>query len=208
MKTYVVGDVHGMLFKLEKLLDKIPIDIERDTLAFVGDYIDRGPDSKGVLDLIFRLTDQGMRTICLKGNHEVMCRDFLRGRDPLPFLVNGGKETLRSYNEDSQGGIAIPERHTEFLYNLLPYYEMEQFILVHGGLRPGVPLDEQQEEDLCWIRFDFIDSDYDFGKTVIFGHTPFNRPYVDRYKIGIDTGAVYGNRLSCVCLPEMRFYSV
>ena len=208
MKTYVIGDIHGMLSKLEKLLEKIPIDLDRDTLAFVGDYVDRGPDSKGVLDYILGLTDWGVKTVCLKGNHEWMWQDFLNQRDPLPFLVNGGKETLKSYRALQEGDISIPARHIDFLHHLLPYYEMDEFILVHGGLRPGVPLAKQKAEDLFWIRFDFIDSYFDFGKRVIFGHTPFSRPYVDRYKIGIDTGAVYGNRLSCVCLPEVTFYSV
>jgi serine/threonine protein phosphatase 1 len=203
MKTYVIGDVHGMLDKLEEMLDRIPFDPEEDRLAFVGDYIDRGPNSRGVVDRILGLTDEGVETICLKGNHECMWIDYLKDINTVSFLLNGGVDTIKCYDEPEP-----PESHRRFLDNLLPYYEMEDFILVHAGLRPGIPLRKQTEEDMCWIRFDFIDSDYDFGKKIVFGHTPFGRPYVDRYKIGIDTGAVYGNRLTCVCLPEIVFYSV
>jgi serine/threonine protein phosphatase 1 len=209
MKTYVIGDIHGMLNKLEKLLDKIPFNTERDCLAFIGDYIDRGPNSREVVDRVLRLMDESIKTICLKGNHEWMWQEFLEKRDPLPFLLNGGLDTIQSYREGSNGQDSYPpEHHLIFLRNLLPYYEAEHFILVHGGLRPGIPLEKQRENDLYWIRFDFIGSNYDFGKKVIFGHTPFKRPYVDRYKIGIDTGAVFGNCLTCVCLPEVKFYSV
>jgi serine/threonine protein phosphatase 1 len=210
MYTYVIGDVHGMLSKLRRLLRKIPFKPDRDRLAFVGDYVDRGPDSKGVLDCILDLMERGWEVICLRGNHEWMWQNYLKGDDPLMFLVNGGEETLKSYETEGQGGgdIVVPARHLEFLEGLLPYHEMEDFILVHGGLRPGVPLVEQDEQDLYWIRFEFIFSAHDFGKCVVFGHTPFQRPFVGRHCIGIDTGAVYGNKLTCVRLPDVKFYSV
>jgi serine/threonine protein phosphatase 1 len=210
MNTYVFADVHGMLHKLEALISKIPFSSERDTLVFLGDYVDRGPNSKGVLDFIIDLIDQGVRVICLRGNHELMWANYLNDKDPLLFLYNGGTATLRSYREApcAAGNGAMPDRHREFLQNLLPYYEMEDFILVHAGLRPGIPLHEQHADDLYWIRTEFIDSDFDFGKTVIFGHTPFNQPHIGRKRIGIDTGAVYGNKLTCVRLPDLQFYSV
>jgi serine/threonine protein phosphatase 1 len=210
MYTYVFADVHGMLHKLENLLARISFSPGRDTLAFLGDYVDRGPHSKGVVDLILNQIDEGVRVICLRGNHEVMWENFLNRKDHLMFLYNGGTATLKSYREASgtDDGSAIPERHREFLQNLLPYYEMDDFILVHAGLRPGIPLQEQQERDLYWIRAESIYSDYDFGKTVIFGHTPFRQPFIGNKRIGIDTGAVYGNKLTCVRLPDLQFFSV
>ena len=208
MKTYVIGDIHGMSCKLEKLLDAIPFDPQVDRLAFLGDYIDRGPNAKGVLERILSMREEGIETICLMGNHEQMWRDYEEDKEVAPFLVNGGVETLQCYVEPPSGRIAVPSSHRRFLQSLLPYCELDDFILVHAGLRPGVPLEKQMEDDLYWIRLPFIRSRYDFGKRVIFGHTPFTRPYMDPFKIGIDTGAVYGNRLSCVCLPEIKFYSV
>lgn len=208
MHTYVIGDIHGMLEKLDKLLRKIPFHAERDTLAFVGDYVDRGPDSKGVIDRILSLMDRGVHLVCLKGNHEQMFQDFMAGRDPRIFLINGGDKTLESYRKNGKSSSVIPARHISFLEGLLPYHEMEGFILVHAGLRPGVSLKGQDEEDLYWIRQEFILSKYDFGKRVVFGHTNFKTPYIDSRKIGIDTGAVYGNLLTCVRLPDLVFYSV
>lgn len=206
MYTYVIGDIHGMLDKFNKLLDKLPFNPSRDTLAFVGDYVDRGPDSKGVIDRVLSLMDAGLQVICLKGNHEQMFQDFLAHRDPHLFLLNGGNKTLESYGKGLSS--VIPARHLSFLDLLLPYYEMNDFILVHAGLKPGVCLEHQDEDDLLWIRQEFIQSEFDFGKKVVFGHTNFTTPYLTAHKIGIDTGAVYGNLLSCVRLPDMIFYSV
>jgi serine/threonine protein phosphatase 1 len=154
------------------------------------------------------LKDMGWRLICIKGNHEQMFQDYLAGLDPSFYLLNGGYETIRSYPTDPYGGIIVPPPHLAFFNALLPYYETDQFILVHAGLRPGVPPAKQSEEDLFWIRHEFIESRCDFGKRVVFGHTHFASPYVDDYKIGIDTGAGYGNLLTCVRLPDVVFYSV
>jgi len=210
LDTYVFADVHGMLHKLVDLLERVPFRIDRDTIVFLGDYIDRGPDSKGVLDIIIDLIDTGMRVVCLRGNHECMLKDFLDGKEPLLFLYNGGAATLKSYRQSAVLGrdLILPDRHRDFLDRLLPWYEMDDFILVHAGLRPGIPLEQQEEKDLYWIRHEFIYSDYDFGKTVVFGHTPFSHPFIGRKRIGIDTGAVYGNKLTCVRLPDVEFYSV
>lgn len=210
MDTYVFGDVHGMRHKLLDLLERVPFRAEKDTLVFLGDYIDRGPDSKGVLEVILGLMDRGVRVICLRGNHECMLDDYLEDRESLLFLVNGGVATLKSYDQYPVAGkeMIVPDRHRHFLANLLPCYEMEDFILVHAGLRPGISLDQQEEKDLYWIRNEFILSDYDFGKTVVFGHTPFSRPFIGPRRIGIDTGAVYGNKLTCIRLPDIAFFSV
>ena len=211
MDIYAVGDIHGCLDQLSRLLDDVQPDLEKDLLLFVGDYIDRGPDSRGVVDYILRLQQQYPRDqiICLKGNHEAMFLDFLQGQGREIFLFNGGQSTLREYwgeNWDSLKELLLPPEHEQFYRELRSYYETPDFIFVHGGLKPGVPLAEQQEEDLLWIRGEFIASTEDFGRRVIFGHTPFKRPLLLPNKIGIDTGAVYGNFLTCLKLPQKEFF--
>lgn len=205
-KIFVIGDVHGCLKKLVKLMSLIDIDDGRDTVVFLGDYVDRGSDSRGVIEFIIDFRKDKRNVFCLMGNHEELFLDYLthRGRDDI-FYMNGGFSTLISYNfpcviED------IPERHYQFFDSLVPYYETEAYIFVHAGLKPGVPLEKQEKDDLLWIRDEFINSPYDFGKTVVFGHTPFLAPLFESNKIGIDTGAVYGGKLTCVELPEKKIY--
>jgi serine/threonine protein phosphatase 1 len=221
-RIFVIGDIHGCLDKLEILLQKIDPRPGVDQLVFVGDYIDRGEDSSGVLDYLLQLRKTYPRTVFLMGNHEKMFLDFLAGVDQTLFIYNGGESTLRSYlvrMEDFWSGRQglpdaemlnqlVPENHRDFLRDLFPYYETEDHIMVHAGLRPGIPLEKQTLDDLVWIREEFIYSEADFGKLVIFGHTPFVRPLVLPNKIGIDTGAVYGNKLTCLILPDMEFVSV
>jgi serine/threonine protein phosphatase 1 len=207
---YAIGDVHGSLESLERLMEKINPDLTRDRLVFIGDYIDRGPQPKGVVDYIIRLKNQAPpeRIICLKGNHEAMFLDFLLGASAGLFLFNGGLSTLQDYWGDDwndRKGLALPPDHAKFYQDLQLYYETPDYIFVHGGLKPGVPLAEQQEEDLVWIRGEFITSPEDFGRRVIFGHTPFKQPLLMPNKIGIDTGAVYGNFLTAVKLPGEEF---
>jgi len=210
---YAIGDIHGSLESLERLLDKINLDLTEDRLLFVGDYIDRGPRSKGVVDYIIRLKDQAPpgQIICLKGNHEAMFLDFLAGGQGDMFLFNGGLATLEDYWGDDWVGqdresLTLPPDHAQFFQDLELYYEMPDYIFVHGGLKPGVPLDEQVEDDLLWIRGEFITSEEDFGRRVIFGHTPFKKPLLMPNKIGIDTGAVYGNFLTALKLPGEEFF--
>lgn len=209
---YAIGDVHGCRDLLEELLEEVNPDLDRHRLVFVGDYIDRGPDSRGVVDLILGLKKKynSENIICLMGNHERMFLDFLQGEEELLFLYNGGAATAQSYwgPQWDQSSRLLPLAHAQFYHELRLYYETEDYIFVHGGLRPGVPLAAQVEDDLLWIREEFIFSDADFGKRVIFGHTPFRAPLVLPNKIGIDTGAVYGNKLTCLILPEERFISV
>ena len=210
---YAIGDIHGSLESLERLLDQINPDLTRDGLVFVGDYIDRGPRSKGVVDYIIRLKEQAPpgQIICLKGNHEAMFLDFLAGGPGKMFLFNGGLATLEDYWGDDwvaqeRESLALPPDHARFFQDLELYYEIPDYIFVHGGLKPGVPLDEQVEDDLLWIRGEFITSEADFGRRVIFGHTPFKQPLLMPNKIGIDTGAVYGNFLTAVKLPGEEFF--
>ncbi len=206
---FAIGDIHGCFDKLRALMAQLRVNKEEDILIFLGDYIDRGPQSMDVVDYLLRLSQNGYHTVFLKGNHEAMFRNYLSGRDKLSFLVNGGGETLDNYmqNIDRSKDLVIPPSHIDFLQSLRLYYETDSYIFVHAGLAPKVPLDQQREKDLLWIRDSFIHSTYDFGKIVIFGHTPFNEPFVTKNKIGIDTGAVYGNKLTCIELPAQEFYS-
>jgi len=212
-RIFAIGDIHGCLHHLEQLIAKLPIRKDKDLLVFIGDYIDRGPDSKAVVDYVLDLRESLCPIVCLLGNHEQMFLDYLSGRNEDTFLYNGGRETLASYGFTGHRIISpadLPPEHLSFFQDLQHHYETGEFIFVHAGLRPGVPLSGQGLADLLWIRFDFIRSDYDFGKTVIFGHTPLSRtlPFYGTQKVGIDTGAVYGGRLTCLELPEMRVYQV
>jgi serine/threonine protein phosphatase 1 len=208
---YAIGDIHGSLEALERLMEKINPDLQQDRLLFVGDYIDRGPQSKGVVDYLIRLKNLAPpgQIICLKGNHEAMFLDFLQGREKSLFLFNGGQETLLDYWGTSwltPENLVLPPDHQQFYQELQLFHEKADYIFVHGGLKPGVPLADQQEDDLLWIRGEFITSQEDFGRRVIFGHTPFKQPLIMPNKIGIDTGAVYGNFLTALKLPEEEFF--
>lgn len=210
-QIYAIGDIHGCLGHLERLMEKINPDPQQDRLVFIGDYIDRGPDSRGVVEFILNLKENfpAEHVICLMGNHERMFLDFLQGENEFLFLLNGGVPTLESYwgRNWQNHPRRLPPEHYEFFQQLRLTYETQDYIFVHGGLKPGVPLAEQQEEDLLWIREEFLISEEDFGRRVIFGHTPFPKPFIWPNKIGIDTGAVYGNYLTCIKLPEEKFYS-
>jgi len=211
-KIFALGDIHGCISFLEDLIAKITVDPKDDQIVFIGDYVDRGPDTKGVVEFILELKEK-YRVTCLIGNHERMFLDYYDyGHNRELYFTNGGTSTIVSYGliEDSRGKkINVPPEHMKFFRSLLPYYETEGYIFVHAGLKPGMPLAQQKMIDLVWIREEFIYSQYDFGKKVIFGHTPFmNTPYIDPYKIGIDTGAVYGGKLTCLKLPEITFHQV
>jgi serine/threonine protein phosphatase 1 len=208
-KIFVVGDIHGCFDKLCALMDKIPINFTQDQLIFIGDYIDRGSSSLEVVDYLIDLKKRWPATIFLKGNHEDMLEKYLDGSDRFTYLLNGGQRTLDAYlnRPNNPGEYPVPPAHLEFFKSLHRYYQTDDYIFVHAGLRKKVPLESQKTIDLFWIRDEFIYSEFDFGKRVIFGHTPFKEPLVHTNKIGIDTGAVYGNRLTCVQLPEIIFFS-
>ena len=208
-KTFVVGDIHGCLEKLVTLMDKIPINYNQDLLIFIGDYIDRGPSSFEVVRYLIELRNLKPDTVFIKGNHEDMLQNYLDGSDRFTYQLNGGQQTLDEYlnRADKKDAFPIPADHLEFFNSLKLYYQTEDYIFVHAGLREKVPLESQDNMDLLWIRDEFIHSEFDFGKRVIFGHTPFKEPLLQPNKIGIDTGAVYGNLLTCVQLPEIEFFS-
>jgi len=209
-KTFIIGDIHGCLGMLEELFSKIPWRPGRDALVFVGDYIDRGRDSRGVVDYIMNLAEKNSGVICLMGNHEAMLLDYLSGKNRNLYLANQGLTTLRQYLTDGPigGDALIPPDHMAFYRGLRPFLELDGYYVVHAGFRPGIDIMDQKGEDLIWIREPFISSGYDFGKKVIFGHTVFPEPLIMDNKIGLDTGAVYGNCLTCIELPGEYFYSV
>ncbi|MBI5583454.1 MAG: serine/threonine protein phosphatase [Deltaproteobacteria bacterium] len=213
-RIFAIGDIHGCLDKLILLMKLIKINPETDLLVFIGDYIDRGEHSKEVVDYLVDIKRRFRHTFFLLGNHEQMLLEYLDKKNEEAFLYNGGDKTMRSYWKGRSGPETtptsnswMPEDHHDFYRSLLPYYERDEYIFVHAGLRNGILLDEQDLNDLIWIREEFFYSAYDFGKTVIFGHTPFPQPFIHNRRIGIDTGAVYGNRLTALELPAMRFYA-
>lgn len=212
-KIFAIGDIHGCADQLRRLLERLPFDAGRDTLVFLGDYLDRGPDVKGVLDQLCRLRAEDVHLQALMGNHEYLLLEYHRSQDAvlLPYLRRLGMEkTLESYGGASLAELGaltyMPAEHRDFLASLLPYWETDEYIFVHAGLRFGHPLNEQDISDLCEVREPFLSDDRDYGKRIIFGHTPFVTPLVTATKIGIDTGAAYGNLLTAVELPGLRFY--
>ncbi|MDB5558368.1 MAG: serine/threonine protein phosphatase [Enterovirga sp.] len=200
MLTYAVGDIHGCLGHLVALLDRVAADAagRPHRLVFVGDYIDRGEDSAGVISLLRRL--QGERpghVICLKGNHEDLFLRALKRPDVLRiWLQNGGETMLASFG--AAGPEDVPADVTAWIASCPIGFEDEWRYFVHAGLRPGRLLDEQTEYDRIWIRDEFLVGDHDFGRFVVHGHTPRpdGRPDLRRYRVNLDTAAVYGGRLT------------
>ena len=209
-RIFAVGDIHGQLKLLDRLLAQLPLEPKEDLLVFLGDYVDRGPDPKGVLERLMFLDKSGFNTVFLKGNHEVMLLDYFSGRNRERFLFNGGYTTLQSYARPGQDPMEaeLPPDHLEFINGLELYFETQDAIFVHAGLRPGIPLKDQDPEDLLWIRDEFFSSGYDWGKAVVFGHTPFGKPFRKDRLIGLDTGAAYGGGLTCLMLPDLEFFHV
>lgn len=204
-RIFAVGDIHGCLDKLEGLMGILPVNLDQDAIIFLGDYINRGPASREVIDYLLDLRNKTNHIVFLMGNHEKMFLDYLDRVSPFLFILNGGQKTIDAYSK--KGGVSLPPDHHDFFCSLRLIHETEDYIFVHAGLRPYLPLKDQKIEDILWIREAFFSSMYDFGKKVVFAHTPFGEPLVMGNKIGIDTGAVYGNKLTCVELPAQKFYS-
>ena len=215
-RLFTVGDIHGCAAELEVLLRGLRV-AAGDTIAFVGDYVDRGANSKDVLDQLIALRKRtDIETVFLKGNHEDMCLSYLgrAGHWGEAWHLNGGIATLRSWGiapqmPGTEAVEALPDGHLEFLESLVPSFATDRWILVHAGIRPDRPLAEQEEEDLFWIREEFIAHPHPLPQTVIYGHTPTRRVHVNLpYKIGIDTGCVYGGRLTCLEVESGTLYQV
>jgi serine/threonine protein phosphatase 1 len=216
---YAIGDIHGELGKLERLLDQLAL-TAADRLVFLGDYVDRGPESAGVVSRLIALS-RDVECTFLLGNHESMFLDFLGWRGAAyfggdAFLMNGGDRTLASYGffgERAQAkGFDLPPAHAAFYRGLRLYHQEGDYLFVHAGLGPrglesGDPayaLRVSRPEDLLWNR-STGDLPHTLGLTVIYGHTPSRDFSVRRnepFSIGIDTGAVYGGPLSAIRLPD------
>jgi serine/threonine protein phosphatase 1 len=228
-RIYAIGDIHGHRDLLDRLIDEIRKDlaaypIEHSLTITVGDYVDRGPDPRGVVE---RHAGNPFPTefIALKGNHEEMLTRFLH--DPSvggEWMRNGGLETLHSYGIDvgpvmSGRGYeaaaaalekALPREHMSFFAGLRLCFSVGRYFFCHAGIRPGVPFAHQREHDLLWIREEFLNDRSDFGKIVVHGHTPSPQPEIRPNRINIDTGAFMTGRLTCVVLEaeQPRFLAV
>lgn len=200
-----VGDIHGCLAQLAELMERVK-PTSADRVVFLGDYVDRGPDSAGVIDYLIEFAAAFPETVFLRGNHEQMFLDYLDGQDSAMFLVNGGRQTLDSYRDRRMW--PIPTSHRRFLESLEHSFESEHHIFVHAGLRPGIPLAEQDDFDMLWIRHEFLESDFDWGKAIVYGHTPRQEPLLGDRRIGVDTGCVYGRQLTCCDVITQRIWQV
>ena len=198
MKTiYAIGDVHGEIGKLRELLGRIAADAltrEGEKLGvFLGDYIDRGPDSRGVVELLASGHALPFPYLCLAGNHEDMALN-----DPELWANNGARATLRSY------GGRIGDDHVAWIEGLATHHRDGKWFFVHAGIDPDVPLAEQDRQTMLWIRGRFLrhDTAFEDGVVVVHGHTPVERPEIEENRINVDTGAVYGGRLTCAVLTD------
>ena len=208
-RTVVIGDIHGCLDSLNNLLELILP--KADTLIFLGDYVNRGPDSQGVVERLLALQKHHPRLITLKGNHEFMFQQYFDGQESSLFLRVGGKETLASYgilHSVSEPLPLLPATHIQFFRNLPLFFEDQHALYVHAGLEPNRHITLQRPQWCLWAREKFINASFQLGKPIIFGHTVFPRPYILDDKIGIDTGAVYGGQLTALILPDMEYISV
>ena len=220
-RIYAIGDIHGRADLLRTLNGLIRDDAAsrrapRSVVVYLGDYVDRGPHSREVIDLLLAAPPAGFEHIHLRGNHEDFMLRFLADVSVGPsWLSNGGRETLESYGVDPPGLFAgtdalelalralaarLPAAHVEFLRSLRLLHEEGDFCFVHAGVRPGVPLEQQREQDLLWIRDEFLSSNAEFGRIVVHGHSITPVPDVRRNRIGIDTGAFRSERLTCLVL--------
>lgn len=221
-RIYAIGDIHGRLDLLDRMIDAIGRDAKRhggDSLTVtLGDYIDRGPKSRGVLDRLVENPFPG-GYVALRGNHEALLDAFLN--DPkvgAHWQHLGGLQTLHSFGvrvsplsgarnfdeASAQLRAALTPAQTRFLASLKMSHSAGRYFFCHAGVRPGIPLERQSDDDLLWIRDEFLDSEADFGKVIVHGHTPVVEPTVRANRINVDTGAFATGRLTCVVLEGDR----
>ncbi|GKY86772.1 metallophosphoesterase family protein [Sinisalibacter aestuarii] len=234
MRVYAIGDIHGYLAELERAHRLIAADRARtgDSAApvvHIGDLCDRGPDTRGVIDFILAGQGRGENWIALKGNHDRLMGYFLEQTPRIdPYMMVGwdwfhdgvgGAETLASYGIaiaererwfqlQARAMAAVPEAHRRFVQSLPTSYETEDHIFVHAGIRPGIPLAEQDETDLVWIRHEFHDDPRDHGKLVVHGHTPVTAVTHYGNRVNIDTGAGYGKPIGVVVIEGREVWEL
>lgn len=224
LRSYAIGDIHGQLAKLKDAHTLIAADraLSGDSEApvvHVGDYVDRGPDSAGVLDILAQGLAEGAPWVVLKGNHDAIMRDFLDPDVPDSAVAAwlsgnmGGRETLASYGigtrplrstaairKDAMS--KIPQSHLALLDGMLPFFRRGEVFFCHAGIRPGIPLDRQDEDDLIWIRGEFLDDPRDHGALIVHGHTPGDAVTHAGNRVNLDTGAGYGGPVSAVVIED------
>jgi serine/threonine protein phosphatase 1 len=205
MLTYAIGDVHGCLDKLTLLLDRCLRHGAggRKRFVFVGDYMDRGPDSRGVIDLLMRWQDEKSgEVICLRGNHEAMMLEALVTDDAILWLANGAAATLASYGIEHPSEMPLP--HFDWVAALPLAFDDGRRYFVHAGVDPARPLGLQNDHDRVWIREPFLSSTRDFGRLIVHGHTPLATGIPDRRpnRLNIDTAAVYGGPLTAAVFTD------
>jgi serine/threonine protein phosphatase 1 len=219
-RIYAIGDIHGRADLLAELVERIDEDLNRRPVehaaeVYLGDYIDRGTDSKAVIDILCRrLVDRN--AICLRGNHEAMLEAFLHDPDVLHDWIRlGALSTFTSYGVTVSSSSqlvptelhrifcdAFPRTHLLFLQCLRNLTTCGDYLFVHAGIRPGVPLQNQVQDDLIWIRNEFLHSKVDHRWMVVHGHTPVTHPQILSNRINIDTGAVFSGTLTCAVLED------
>ncbi len=220
VRIYAIGDIHGRRDLLDEM-QKVIVDDASDAAGkkivqiFLGDYIDRGHDSKGVVEWLLRPPPEGWERICLKGNHELMALNFLESPEIFrDWRQYGGLETMHSYGVDLKNlrgedapeelrnnfSERFPQTHRAFFRNLPLSIELGDYFFAHAGVRPGLELENQLEEDLLWIRDEFLSSQMDFGKVVVHGHSANEKPELLPNRINIDSGAYITGKLSCLAL--------
>lgn len=227
--VYAIGDIHGradLLTEIHQLIaaDVAP-DIDRRIVIYLGDYVDRGADSRAVIDELIESPLADFEAIHILGNHELMLLDYIAApADGGLWLANGGDATLLSYGVEPAAGFdedsrpnrvrdafvaAMPDTHRSFLTGLRTHWAIGDYYFVHAGVRPGIPLDAQTDQDMLWIREPFRSSRRDHGKIVVHGHSRTTEPEVQRNRIGIDTGAYLSNHLTALALlgSDQRFLS-
>ncbi|MQP68450.1 serine/threonine protein phosphatase [Niveispirillum sp. SYP-B3756] len=219
--VYAIGDIHGEVDLLRRLLERVRQDMAQRsdlaaTVVFLGDYIDRGPDSRGVLELLLSDPLPGARLRFLRGNHEQTMLEFLV--DPLAaadWLRFGGVETLSSYGVRAPPGPLEPDRlrqlaaslaerlppaHLSFLQNTTFMAAVGDYAFVHAGIRPGIALNRQKQDDLLWIREEFLDKPFQSSHVIVHGHTITDEPELLPHRIGLDTGAYASGILTALIL--------
>ena len=206
--TYVIGDIHGSLSKLHRLMARCESHAQGRPMKFVflGDYIDRGPESASVVRYIIELQSRlRERVIALKGNHEAVALDVIDGAAPEDYwLALGGEATLRSYGVDSAQ--ALPREHVDWLRSLWLSYDDGRRFFVHAGVDPEQPLAAQREHDLLWIRDPFLLAQRDYGRLIVHGHTPLaaGTPDLRDNRLNLDTAAVFGGPLTAAVFTDAQ----
>lgn len=221
MRLYAIGDIHGHLDLLKAAHERIFRDGGRDApIAHVGDLIDRGPDSRGVVEYLIQGQRAGRPWIVTRGNHDRFLPAFLRQADWIDPGLSSGQHwvdhpglgaaaTLRSYGIDpdqprdallAEGRRAVPVAHADFLAGLPLWYLHPLALVVHAGIRPGVDLQHQVEDDLVWIRGPFLENRAPFGPLVVHGHTALDAPVLYPNRLNLDGGAAYGRPLAAVVI--------